>query len=1096
MTIGKIKASSAFAIILLGGSSEVLALDMEYYTYHGFDVVVPAFERMALIFTTDNYLGLFISFAVLGVLFAGVAATIRGFVGQPVSVQSWTLPILIGVVVYQALMFPKASVAVYDPVKNQSKVIGDVPQAIVLVAGLFNLVERSVIDAIDIASATPYKDEARGLMYQVMHAAANRRIDVDDSFVSRTLSTYIERCALLGMNATSSGVDSHFIKRGTNDLMEVMEAVALPAFTTVVYNPTNKTGFVTDCKTAWESHLAAALTDTRFENAEKDLCAASGFDVAVVAQIERCRERMQGAMTLFGVPEGSFSSAHFVRNMYFAQRFASVIKADPSGATLMLGNRNTIVQGLGMRTIAEDWLPQIRGVMTGLALAMVPIVALFLVTPLASRAVFFTLGLFGWLTLWGAMDALLNDMVMSTAAAYWESIRAVGFALDGMYMAPEASQKALALLGKTETYSITLASVIAMAIWRFGGYAFTQLSENWSSHLESVGAQAAMATQTVEGSARSLSEMTDSMATHALHSQASGAALAAMRSGAQLGQLGGARQVSGSLGRDPMSNTDLMNTAKDISHNREAIRGAGTLAQSRAFESSVGSATEGAALTQEVETLKRVGEARTTENMVDHLQALQPQQNTAKAYESLAAYGQAETLSNLLASSGNVGSYLSTLANDKSISLAQKNALVQTGLDMGLSPQQIGDTYGRYSAAQASGKQQTLDQLSTDEVAFGYYVNFARHGMTAEALNSMAQARDMSLEQFMHSSAGIEAAQSMARLEKLESVSELASMSVPDVIRSQEGAHTTLSASGESLRTLADQFQESQLIEAYQHQLLTDFADSGQVAHVSFSTDLTKADDPAYGNVSIHSGARVSQDDSTRLTSETSVTSGIRTDSSVWTALTDPTQTPQSQTIVQRLFDDFDRDGTLNDQASIDLISTLDQQMNSFARSSVSDYDSSSLSGTLHAGAGVSKSFQPSLLGLHPAGRLLSKVLPKSEDAFTIGGEAGLKGNMTGSTGSQENISASNFATQTRQFMEQTLKHIQTTDPDMLSPERHVQFVSHLGPFIHQYANEMRRVAEHNAQDSDQSEILEQAEKLMEKGSQLKDQYLSKLPLE
>ena len=109
---------------------------MEFVTYAGFDIVGSAFERIALIFATDNYLGLFISFAVLGVIFASIAASVRNFTGHTMTVQAWAIPILIGLVAFQALMLPKAKVLLYDPVKNDSRVIGDVPQAVVLVARL------------------------------------------------------------------------------------------------------------------------------------------------------------------------------------------------------------------------------------------------------------------------------------------------------------------------------------------------------------------------------------------------------------------------------------------------------------------------------------------------------------------------------------------------------------------------------------------------------------------------------------------------------------------------------------------------------------------------------------------------------------------------------------------------------------------------------------------------------------------------------------------------------------------------------------------------------------------------------------------------
>ncbi|MEJ2755345.1 MAG: conjugal transfer protein TraG N-terminal domain-containing protein, partial [Gammaproteobacteria bacterium] len=195
-------------------------MDMEFVTYAGFDIVGSAFERIALIFATDNYLGLFISFAVLGVIFASIAASVRNFTGQTVTVQAWAIPILLGLVAFQGLMLPKGKVLLYDPVKNDSRVIGDVPQAVVLVAGLFNLIERGVVDAVDLASTSIYADDATGISFSLLHEAAQRPLNVADSFTTKTLSAYIKNCAPVALNSPNSPLSEALVKRGTHDLRD------------------------------------------------------------------------------------------------------------------------------------------------------------------------------------------------------------------------------------------------------------------------------------------------------------------------------------------------------------------------------------------------------------------------------------------------------------------------------------------------------------------------------------------------------------------------------------------------------------------------------------------------------------------------------------------------------------------------------------------------------------------------------------------------------------------------------------------------------------------------------------------------------------
>ena len=63
------------AAILLSASS-AMALDMEYYTYGGFNPIVQAFIRIALIFSDAGYQGLIFVMTVIGII-AGAAALLR-----------------------------------------------------------------------------------------------------------------------------------------------------------------------------------------------------------------------------------------------------------------------------------------------------------------------------------------------------------------------------------------------------------------------------------------------------------------------------------------------------------------------------------------------------------------------------------------------------------------------------------------------------------------------------------------------------------------------------------------------------------------------------------------------------------------------------------------------------------------------------------------------------------------------------------------------------------------------------------------------------------------------------------------------------------
>ena len=60
--------------------------------------------------------------------------------------------------------------------------------------------------------------------------------------------------------------------------------------------------------------------------------------------------------------------------------------------------------GLGMGIVANEWLPVARAVITAVAIGLIPILVIFIPTPLAGKALGLVAGMFIWLTAWGVTD--------------------------------------------------------------------------------------------------------------------------------------------------------------------------------------------------------------------------------------------------------------------------------------------------------------------------------------------------------------------------------------------------------------------------------------------------------------------------------------------------------------------------------------------------------------------------------------------------------------------------------------------------------------------------------------------------------------------
>jgi len=103
-----VKISVIISVIFKGSMS--YALDMEYYTWNGFDIEVEAWRILTLIFSDNGYKTLFFTVITMG-MFLGGFGTIFGLMSgrRKGSALSWAWPLGLGVILYLALIVPKGN---------------------------------------------------------------------------------------------------------------------------------------------------------------------------------------------------------------------------------------------------------------------------------------------------------------------------------------------------------------------------------------------------------------------------------------------------------------------------------------------------------------------------------------------------------------------------------------------------------------------------------------------------------------------------------------------------------------------------------------------------------------------------------------------------------------------------------------------------------------------------------------------------------------------------------------------------------------------------------------------------------------------------
>jgi hypothetical protein len=131
---------------------------------------------------------------------------------------------------------------------------------------------------------------------------------------------------------------------------------------------------------------------------------------------------------------------------------------------------------LSAGVMANEWIPIIRAVTTAMAVGLLPLLVLFIPTPLFGKAATLIAGFFVWLTAWGVTDAIAHQFAVDYAVHAFEQVRQYQLGLAAVSSFGTASLKTLAAFGAIRWSGLMLATVITTMLVRFGGHALSMLA--------------------------------------------------------------------------------------------------------------------------------------------------------------------------------------------------------------------------------------------------------------------------------------------------------------------------------------------------------------------------------------------------------------------------------------------------------------------------------------------------------------------------------------------------------------------------------------------------------------------------------------------
>jgi len=384
-----------------------LALDMEFYVWGGHDAVVNAFSKLALIFGDNAYKSLYFVVITAGLFFGGVTVFAKSLGTANGSIMTWIVPTMIGIMVYLALVVPKGTIHVYDPVFNKNQAVGGIPDGVVAVAGILNKIERGLVDIVTTAGdPLNYQTQAGGKGFLGLAQLTSIPLSAVDSNLDASMRRYVKDCVSYALMNPNANLTVDELRKTTTNFVGSLDKAVNPAIWTVYYDAASPQGQALTCTDSWTS-IKAALTPANLEKNIQSVCANLGYDVTDAASMIQCKTVLNNVNSGTGL--GAASIDDFLKQAYVSQRLEEIFRSgNAAGAT----NYQFLLSASGAMKSANEWLPILKAALTAIAVGLLPFLALFIPTPLIGKAVGIIAGFFIWLTAWGVTDAIVHQFAV------------------------------------------------------------------------------------------------------------------------------------------------------------------------------------------------------------------------------------------------------------------------------------------------------------------------------------------------------------------------------------------------------------------------------------------------------------------------------------------------------------------------------------------------------------------------------------------------------------------------------------------------------------------------------------------------------------
>lgn len=502
--------------------------DMDYVVSGGFTTYVNAFTRLKYIFNDSEFSALVVSCLMMSIPIGMIIMIGRGSVttltGQKGGLNfGWVIMWLMGTIVYRGLMMPTSTLHIYDQDRNLYQPVSGIPSVIVMAAGFTNKVSQVFRDISSRNTASTTRTFGEGTPIKMLSALISQEGTPFDPYLKKNISELWHSCADIASQTNSGSFDRSKVITGSNRLLDDLAPLANPAVYTVWYSDTSPYEVTKTCADAYtliksKLNVSATTSGSPYAERVKSVCEKTGFSSTNATQLAECATHIEDAVKdIYG--DSGLTLAVASQNVMIAQSINDSLLADnPNAALKQLVNRSMINSGIADATGSPEWISEIKAGVVAVVVAMMPMLALLLVTPLLNKAAPLVVGLWIFVAAWDVADMMLLQAANDQIYTVLDELRRSKMGLDMLTLAPTASMRAMSVLASSREYAMQIAVFIA-GLFGISAYTLQSMGSKMTASLDEANKKAGDGALTPEGKGQLLGGMTQGLAEQTVHGQ-------------------------------------------------------------------------------------------------------------------------------------------------------------------------------------------------------------------------------------------------------------------------------------------------------------------------------------------------------------------------------------------------------------------------------------------------------------------------------------------------------------------------------------------------------------------------------------------------